>query len=830
MAAGANADRDGVTLDAHEGGAMPIDPNELRTGGGLQGAVSASLLRQRGRDAGLAEGDRVGAWRVLRELGRGGMAIVYLAERDDGEYQQRAALKWMLDARDDEVGAALFRRERQALADLRHPHIARLLDGGRDDAGRPWFAMEVIEGERIDRHCVQSGLPLPHRLRMFLEVCAAVAFAHARGMIHRDIKPTNVLIDTDGGARLLDFGIAQLLDEQDELAARACTPGYASPEQLRGERPTIASDVYQLGLLLGTLACADLKEQHTRLAEVARTQLAGTAAATELPTPVGAPADLAAILRKATAADPAMRYAGADALADDVRAFLEHRPVRARPRRATYLVVRYLRRHPLGTAAAALVVAVLVAGATAFAWRLGIERDAATYQAKVATSVLDFLQDDLLAAADPAAARGREVTVHDALDLASKSAGQRFAQMPVELTAVRSTLARLYYKLGRNADAEREARLALAVEAPGDLQRAQRLRAQAILADALVTANHYDEAGEALAAVVAGWQALGLEHSREAIDARFSTGYLLNYRGEYEAADAVFARVADEAAQHLAAADELNLSIATMRASNLQTMGRNAEAWALLEPAYAASVSLRGVDHPETVEAAHNIGVLVRDMGRIDEALRWLEPAVARSRTVLGDDHPSTLRSANVLASVYRDARKFERAEALYDEVLERRLRVLGEENTSTRVTMGNLGQLYLEREQPERAAPLLERALSLDRRLLGEQHPETLATMNAIARLYRVQHRYAEAEAMHRGVLAGIDAGMGAGAWQGGAARASFAETLELAGRLDEADAEYGRAVSILEASLGPAHARTVKAIAARDALRARRAGTAAR
>lgn len=809
---------------------MPIDPNELRTGGGLQGAVAASLLRQRELRAGLGEGDRIGAWRVLRELGRGGMAIVYLAERDDGEYEQKVALKWMLDARDDDVGAQLFRRERQALADLRHPHIARLLDGGRDGAGRPWFAMELIEGERIDRHCVRSAVPPDLRLHLFLQVCAAVAFAHARGLIHRDIKPTNVLVDADGGARLLDFGIAHLLDERDDLAARACTPGYASPEQLRGEQPTIASDVYQLGLLLGSLLCVDEQQQETRFAEVARTQLAGTTTAAELPVPAGTPVDLAAILGKATAADPAARYATAEALADDVSAFLVHRPVRARPRRAAYLVARYLRRHPFGTAAAALALALLVAGTAAFTWRLGIERDAATYQAKVATSVLDFLQDDLLAAADPAAARGREVTVHDALDLASKSAGKRFAQMPVELVAVRSTLARLYYKLGRHADAEREARLALAVEAPGELPRAQRLRAQATLADALISGSRSDEAGEALGAVVAGWEALGLAHSREAIDARFSIGYLLNYRGDYEEAAAVFAAVADEAARHLGADDELNLSIASMRAGNLQTMGRNDEARALLEPAYAASVSLRGEDHPETVEAAHNIGVLLRDMGRIDEALSWLEPAVARSRKVLGDDHPSTLRSANVLASVYRDGRDFARAEALYNQVLERRLRVLGEENTSTRVTMGNLGQLYLEQQRPDRAAPLLERALALDRRLLGERHPETLATMNAVARLYRLQRRHAEAEAMHRAVLAGIDAEMGEGAWQGGAARTAFAETLELAGRHDEAEAEYARAAAILEASLGATHARTVKAIAARDALHARRAGVEAK
>ncbi|MEO6687507.1 MAG: serine/threonine-protein kinase, partial [Dokdonella sp.] len=204
---------------------MPIDINDLRTGGALQGSVAASLLRSHDAVAELSSGARIGIYRVVRELGRGGMAIVYLAERADGEYEQQVALKWMLQAQPDATSEALFRRERQSLADLRHPHIARLLDGGRTDEGRPWFAMELIEGERLDLHCVQHALPQTQRLALFTQVCAAVAFAHARGVIHRDIKPSNVLVDADGSAKLLDFGIAQLLGQEDSLATNAYTPG-----------------------------------------------------------------------------------------------------------------------------------------------------------------------------------------------------------------------------------------------------------------------------------------------------------------------------------------------------------------------------------------------------------------------------------------------------------------------------------------------------------------------------------------------------------------------------------------------------------------------------
>ena len=327
------------------------------------------------------------------------MAIVYLAERADGEYEQQVALKWMQHAQADDAGAELFRRERQALADLRHPHIARLIDGGRGEDGRPWLAMDFVDGERLDRHCVRESLPLRERLALFLQVCAAVAHAHARGLIHRDIKPSNVLVDVAGGARLLDFGIAQLLGRDDGLASGAFTPGFASPEQARGEAVTVAGDVYQLGRLLASLACDDEQQQATLVA--AQTTLAQAAQGVPLDLPASLPRDLAAIVRKASATEPAMRYATADALADDVRAFLARRPVRARPRRPAYVAARYLQRHPLGVALAALVLALLVGGAAFFTVRLRAERDIANYQARAATAVLEFLNNDLFDAANP---------------------------------------------------------------------------------------------------------------------------------------------------------------------------------------------------------------------------------------------------------------------------------------------------------------------------------------------------------------------------------------------------------------------------------------------
>ncbi|MEO6064400.1 MAG: serine/threonine-protein kinase, partial [Lysobacterales bacterium] len=217
----------------------------LEPGALFEGALFRNLLRT--REVELEPGMRFGVFKLVSEIGRGGMGVVWLAERDDGEYRQQVAIKCIVDIR-SEQGAELFRRERQILSELRHPNIARLLDGGRRADGLLWFAMELIEGVAIDRHAQMGALTLEARLRLFADVIDAVSVAHARLVIHRDLKPSNVLVDADGRAKLLDFGIAAIAHEGD--AARAYSPGWASPEQRVGDSVTAASDQFQLGMLL----------------------------------------------------------------------------------------------------------------------------------------------------------------------------------------------------------------------------------------------------------------------------------------------------------------------------------------------------------------------------------------------------------------------------------------------------------------------------------------------------------------------------------------------------------------------------------------------------
>ena len=326
-------------------------------------------------------GRRLGAYRLVRALGRGGMGAVYLAERDDGAYTQQVAIKLVKRGMDTDQVLARFRAERQILASLDHPNIARLLDGGTTDDGLPYFAMEFIEGQPIDTFAEARGLDVEDRLRLFLEVCDAVAYAHGRGVIHRDIKPLNTLVTPAGIPKLLDFGIAKVLqDAPDETATitglRLLTPDYASPEQIEGRRATVASDVYSLGVVLfelltgrwpygpgsrspGEIAAAVRTTEPDRPSAVvtqpadqvkvrraiprAGSQTSGDAGSRQLSRRLRG--DLDTIVLTALRKEPGRRYASVAALTEDIRRHLDGRPIVARADHSGYRLGKFIRRH-----------------------------------------------------------------------------------------------------------------------------------------------------------------------------------------------------------------------------------------------------------------------------------------------------------------------------------------------------------------------------------------------------------------------------------------------------------------------------------------------------
>lgn len=742
-----------------------------------------------------APGTRIGVFRIVRELARGGMGVVYLAERDDGQFRQQVALKW-LSAREGAVSEALFRRERQTLAELRHPHIARLVDGGQREDGRPWLAMELIEGDNLDRHCVQRALPMRARLALFLEVCDAVAYAHGRGVLHRDIKPSNVMVDADGRVRLLDFGIAALAGEE-QTAAVAFTPGYASPEQRRGEPATVVGDIYQLGRLLAALLARDDKEQRTVRGH---DRTPGDAEAL----PAGLPHDLALVIRRAQATQPEDRYPTVPALAADLRAYLGSRPIVARRREPLHVFARWVSRHPWVAMASVLVFALSIAGISLSIQRITAERDRADERARVASTVLAFLEDDLLAAADPGAMPGHEMTVRQALDRAERQVGTRFAQAPVEQIALRTTLTRLYSALGVAERAESHARAALSLARTAAPEQMALLQLE--LADVLINRDQLDAAEQLLATATT---APALQ--RDTLRSR-----LAYQRGDYAGSAALLRPYFAESAAPAWASP----AAATRLAQSLRMLGENAAALALVERAGGSVDPASTAADPEQLALAHDRGVLLRHLGRFDDATAALVDVLRLRREVLGDAHPETVMTINELATVYQEQRQFAQAEPLFREALAARERLYGESHHLTRNSMSNLGLLLSLSGQLADAAVLYERTLRIETALIGERHPDTIALMHNIAGLYRKQARYDDALAMHARVLATAREVLGADAWQCGLFEVGRAQTLQAMDRRDQADAAFAKAEAILVKSLGADHPRTLRVREMRAAL----------
>lgn len=410
-----------------------------------------------------ATGSRLGAWELLRKLDAGGMGVVFLARRADGAYQQQAAIKFVhtdhlvLDARHRAELVARFENERQLLARLDHPNVARILDGGETAVGQPWLAMEFVDGPSLLVHCERTGLDASARVALFRKVCAGVQAAHRHLIVHRDLKPHNILVGSDGEPRLLDFGIARFLDvdaanggARTQTRFVAMTPAYASPEQLRQESLTTASDIYSLGVVLFELLTGTrpfrvegmTPPQSERLISTgARPALRKALLEGSLPDAerrtrlahIGS--DLERIVGKAMHPDPERRYDSAQALADDLQRHLDGQPVMAHPDSLRYRISKFVRRHRLGTAAAVLALtAILVASGIAFR-QAGEARRAAQDMAQVNRFLVDVLN-----VSNPLSS-GSELTLADAVDEAASKIDERFADRPDLAVDIRNTLA-----------------------------------------------------------------------------------------------------------------------------------------------------------------------------------------------------------------------------------------------------------------------------------------------------------------------------------------------------------------------------------------------------
>jgi serine/threonine-protein kinase len=745
-------------------------------------------------DAGL-EGTRVGAWRLVREAGRGGMGAVYLAERADGGFEQRAAVKLIRRGLDTDEILARFRRERQILARLTHPHIAGLLDGGVTEDGRPWFAMEFVEGRPITAWCDERALPIEERLRGFEVVCEAVQHAHRSLVVHRDLKPGNILVTAGGEVKLLDFGIARLLvDDADDPdttrpgeAVRVLTPQYAAPEQLRGEPATTATDVYGLGLVLYELLAGRRPYRVTgrTVEEVRRALLASepdppSRAVLREPEAPGPAAiararsttperlsralrgDLDAIVLHALEKEPARRYPSVEALLEDLARLRGHLPVQARAPGRAYRLGKLMSRHrggvaaALGVVAAALMVTVVLA---VMLRREQREHDRAEEAARQALRIQGFLTDVLARAGPERLSQGFETvgggapdaSVRDVLDRAAEEVETSFAGDPPVHAAIRQTLGETYMALALYEPAARHLRAAVALrERLGD--EPGRLESLSSLASVLSRTGPDSIAVRLAREVVALDRRLNGPGSPEvAISLHNLAGVLDDDPARFRESDSL-AREALSLLRAAAAPDDPRLAeVLNLMAIHRQAEKRPASAESLHREVLAIVRRHYGEEHFRVTLALQNLATSVYQQGRAAEAESLYRIVLQRRRASLGPAHPDVATSLNNVAMAARDRGRLAEAEPLFREAIAIRRAHFGPDHARVLASESGLATLLRLRGALAESERLHRRVLGVRRRTLGPDHGLVVVSLVGLAETLAAEGRHAEAEAAFR-------------------------------------------------------------------------------
>lgn len=776
-------------------------------------------------------------YRLVRRLGEGGMGVVYLAERSGGDYVQPVALKVLAaSAEGSPVLLERFARERQLLARLDHPGIARLLDGGVLGDGKPFLAMEYVEGERIDTWCIRHALDLCGRVELFLRVCAAVEYAHRNLIIHRDIKPANILVTEQGEPKLLDFGIARIVDEQadpglTQTGQHALTLAYASPEQISQQPLTTAVDVYALGAVLYQLVAGRRPFQHittphlltsaivsgkvvppSRSAAEAGDKRPGRRARRR-----AVPADIDAIVLKAMRHSAGERYASVGAFAADLRRWLAQRPVQARRGHRLYVFRRFVQRNRWPLAAGALLLLSVLGGLGASLYALGQARtqqrlaEQRQHQlermVRFQQSMYDSVDIDAMGHAMLAATQRQ---VHGALAPATaKDAGPPSAALDSAFARVQATdIARSAfdtYVVSHTLDNLQRA----FPDAPllaADLRQS--------LARALLGIGSYAHAADELGQVVAVREREPGD-PRGLLSARVDLARALEKQGRSTEAAGLYADCLRQSAA-LPPTDALRIAAEAGSARMLMVQGHLQQALQEQQTLLAGlKPSLPDTDHGLMQLRRDRVDTLIK-LGQRDRARTELEQLVPLYRKTFGSEHPETLSTSLTLAMLlYSQDNEYERSLALAKEVAVIRQRRLGAEHPATlqarALAASNEVRLAQDPTTMAQVHQRLDAVIGSYRRALGPDNPHTLDAMTDMVRLLSKQDRPDEAIALERAVLAGRQRALGPDHIDTLYARGSLASLLCENGQYAEAGVLAEQVLDALRGQLGDDHPMTL-------------------
>jgi eukaryotic-like serine/threonine-protein kinase len=707
--------------------------------------------------------EKIGPYRIVREIGRGGMAVVYLAERDDQNYRSRVAIKMVKPGIGTDPVLERFRNERQTLAALDHPNIVKLLDGGRTGLGLPYLVMEHVEGLAIDRYCDLNKLSIDSRLRLFRTVCSAVQYAHQNLVIHRDLKPGNILVTKDGVPRLLDFGIAKLLNPEcmdtplvTRMDWRLMTPEYASPEQVRGQPVTSGSDIYSLGVILyeiltghrpfeiGDRPWSEI-ERVISDQEPARPSTRVSADKQHL-----LRGDLDSIAMKALEKDPSRRYATAYELSADIGRYLSHETVIARPATAVYRARKYVRRHPFGVAVAAGLVLLL----GAFSGMQSMELRRITRERDRANRVTEFMEG-MFRVSDPSETHGSSVTAREILDKASNNIDTGLARDPELQAEMMYVMGMVYRNLGLFPSAQsllgRSAEIRRGALGP---QNADTLQSMHDLGWTLNLEGRLRDAEKLQRETVDARRRVFGEQSVDTIRSMSNLAWTLDREGNYAEAEKLQRTVLDGQRRLFKTDNADTAKYMNNLAATLGHQGRYAEAEKMKRDTLEIRRRILGPEHPDTLTAMNNLAYTLQQEGHYPESEKLQRETLGIQKRVLGPEHPDTLRSMNNLANTLVREGQHDEALELQRQALATKQRVLGPEHQDTLWAIRTMAENLQQMGQYQDAERLQREALEIQRRVLGPDGPETLETMTALATTLRREGQYSASESSLRETL----------------------------------------------------------------------------
>ncbi len=733
-----------------------------------------SLLIDAATSADRWVGARVGAYEVVRLVGVGGMGAVYEAARADDQYKKKVAVKFLHRHVDSAPALARFRAERQILANLNHSNIAALVDGGVTTDGQPYFIMEYVDGRPITQWCDEQRLSVRQRLDLFVQVCAAVQSAHQSLVVHRDLKPGNILVTGEGRVKLLDFGIARLLTPEgdtDQLPVtisgnRSFTPDYAAPEQLLGLPVDTRADVYALGVVLFELLAGhrpfDLQEKS--LAEVERivceadppkvsasideSRAGFLAERTAARARAKIQGDLDAIVSMAIRKEPERRYGSADLMARDVQRHIDGHPVSARPESVGYRIRKFVGRRRLETAAVSLAVIFLVGGLIATisqARRAEAQTRRAEAQSQRAEQVTSFVTT-MLGAADPASL-GKDVTVREILDSAAAHA-DTLSRNPSLEAEIRDVIGGTYMGLGEFESANKQFLRALDAHSR---------------------------------------RAPGGDH--EAAIALTRQSYALEYLGEYSAADSVLSKAAVLLRQFPYKDRLERAGFLDQRARIIARLGRNREAEPLFQEALDMTKSAAPRRDSILSHAYVQLGFVESELGKFAQAEALYEQGIAAARRAYGNEHSELAAMLSPYATVLERAGKIAKADSTYQEVLAIRRKLLGPEHPEYAWTMFNYADFLMTQKRYPEAIDWSRRVLKLRGKTLPETHPAIATAMGVLGRSLGPMDSLDAAEKYLREALALRKRYMPEGHWLVASSESVLGAHFTLAHRYKEAE-----------------------------------------